>query len=66
MPYKQYKITPDDWRNREHWDDYLDAAADMLQRTSTSYAPWHVISTNDKYTARLEVLRSILKQLEAD
>nr|WP_174507273.1 phosphate--AMP phosphotransferase [Acinetobacter sp. Marseille-Q1620] len=66
LPYKQYKITPDDWRNREHWDDYLDAAADMLQRTSTSYAPWHVISTNDKYTARLEVLRSILKQLEAD
>ena len=66
MPYKNYKITPDDWHNRENWDQYLEAAADMLQRTSTLHAPWHVIATNDKYTARLEVLRAILTHFKTD
>ncbi|OTG87254.1 phosphate--AMP phosphotransferase [Acinetobacter sp. ANC 3813] len=65
-PHKRFKITEDDWRNRGRWDDYLNAAADMLERTNTAYAPWHVISTNDKSTARLEVLRAILKQLKAE
>jgi len=63
-PHKQFKITEDDWRNRSHWDEYLNAAADMFARTSTEYAPWNIISTNDKNTARLEVLRTILKQLK--
>ncbi|WP_445114767.1 polyphosphate:AMP phosphotransferase [Acinetobacter sp. WZC-1] len=65
-PHKRFKITPDDWRNRDRWDDYLNAAADMLQRTHTFYAPWHVIASNDKYTARIEILRAILKQLRAE
>lgn len=65
-PHKRFKITTEDWRNRERWDDYLDAAADMLERTNTEEAPWYVIATNDKYTARLEVLRAILKQLKVD
>ena len=65
-PHKRFKITQEDWRNRERWEDYLDATADMLERTDTAYAPWHVISTNDKNTARLEVRRAILKQLKAD
>ncbi len=65
-PHKRFKITADDWRNREKWDAYLDAAADMFERTSTVHAPWHIIATNDKYMARLEVLRTILKQLSAD
>ncbi len=65
-PHKRFKITEDDWRNRERWDDYLLAAADMLHRTDTAYAPWHVISTNDKNSARLQVLRAILKQLKAE
>ena len=65
-PHKRFKITADDWRNREKWDAYLDAAADMFERTSTVHAPWHIIATNDKYMARLEVLRTILKQLRAD
>ncbi|TCM70932.1 polyphosphate kinase 2 (PPK2 family) [Acinetobacter calcoaceticus] len=64
-PHKRFKITEEDWRNRKRWDDYLDAAADMLQRTDSSYAPWHVIATDDKYTARIEILRAILKQLKA-
>lgn len=65
-PHKRFKITPEDWRNREKWDDYLDAAADMFERTNTDYAPWYVIATDDKNTARIEVLKAILKQLKAD
>ena len=65
-PHKRFKITADDWRNREKWDEYLSAAADMFERTSTVHAPWYIIATNDKNTARLEVLRAILKQLRAN
>jgi len=65
-PNKRFKITEEDWRNREKWDAYLEAAADMFERTSTAYAPWHIIATDDKNTARLEILRAILKQLRVD
>ncbi|WP_407303242.1 phosphate--AMP phosphotransferase [Acinetobacter sp.] len=65
-PHKRFKITPEDWRNREKWDDYLSAAADMFERTSTAYAPWYIIANNDKNTARLEVLHAILKQLRVE
>jgi polyphosphate kinase 2 (PPK2 family) len=65
-PHKRFKITEEDWRNRDKWDDYLKAAADMFKRTDTDYAPWHVIATDDKYSARIEVLKAILKQLKAD
>lgn len=65
-PHKRFKITAEDWRNRKRWDDYLLAAADMLHRTKTEDAPWYIIATNDKYTARLEILKAILKQLKVD
>ena len=65
-PHKRFKITEEDWRNRERWDDYLKAAADMFEHTSTDYAPWHIIATDDKNTARVEVLKAILKQLQAE
>ena len=65
-PHKRFKITDEDWRNRERWDDYLEAAADMFERTSTEQAPWHIIATDDKNTARVEILKTILKQLQAD
>jgi Uncharacterized conserved protein len=65
-PHKRFKITDEDWRNRERWDDYLKAAADMFERTSTEQAPWHIIATDDKNTARVEILKTILKQLQAD
>lgn len=65
-PHKRFKITEEDWRNREKWDDYLKAAADMLERTHTDYAPWYVIATDDKYSARIQVLKAILQQLKAD
>lgn len=63
-PHKQFKLTDDDWRNRDKWHDYVQAAADMLARTNTKYAPWHVVATNDKRTARLAVLDHAIAQLE--
>lgn len=63
-PHKRFKITAEDWRNREKWDEYLVAAADMFERTSTDYAPWHIIATNDKKQARLQVLKAIVEQMK--
>lgn len=63
--FKQFKITPDDWRNREKWDLYIDAASDMIDRTSTSLAPWTVIEANDKHLARVKVIEAITKGMRA-
>ena len=63
-PHKQFKLTDDDWRNRDKWTDYVQAAADMLARTDTDVAPWCVVATNDKRQARLQVLDHAIKQLE--
>lgn len=62
--HKQFKITAEDWRNRKKWDDYLVAASDMIDRTSTSYAPWTVIEANDKHLARIRVLETISRRLQ--
>ena len=62
--YKRYKITPEDWRNREKWDGYIAAACDMIERTSTEIAPWTLVEANDKYHARLKVLRTVEAGLE--
>jgi polyphosphate:AMP phosphotransferase len=64
LPWKQYKITSEDWRNREKWDMYEDAANEMITRTSTNYAPWHIIAGNDKKHARVKILETICKALE--
>ncbi|WP_286740803.1 ATPase [Psychrobacter sp. UBA3068] len=64
-PHKQFKLTDDDWRNRDKWSDYVQSAADMLARTDTKNAPWCVIATNEKRQARLEVLDHAIKQLSA-
>ena len=63
-PWKQYKITPDDWRNREKWPEYVRAADEMFLRTSTEYAPWHIIAAEDKKHARLAVLRTFRDALK--
>jgi polyphosphate:AMP phosphotransferase len=63
-PFKRFKITPDDWRNRDKWEDYEHAVCDMIDRTSTDAAPWHIIPANDKGYARVEVLKTICKALE--
>ena len=65
-PHKRFKITEDDWRNRSKWNEYLNAAADMFERTSSEFAPWTIVATDDKYTARIQVLKTILKQLQVD
>ncbi len=62
-PYKKYKITDEDYRNRERWDDYRNAVDEMVQRTSTEFAPWTLVPANDKYFARIEVLRTICENL---
>lgn len=63
-PLKQYKISEEDWRNREKWDIYKDAVDDMVAKTSTDIAPWHIIPAEDKYYARIKVLETICDKLE--
>lgn len=63
-PEKQWKITEEDWRNREKWEQYEEAVNEMLIRTSTEYAPWIVVEGNDKYYARLKVLETVIDALE--
>ena len=62
--FKRFKITEEDWRNREKWDDYQTAVCDMIDRTSTEIAPWTLVEANDKYFARIKVLRTLCKQIE--
>ncbi len=64
-PEKQWKITDEDWRNREKWDQYEIAVNEMLVRTSTTYAPWIVVEGNCKYYARVKVLQTVVDALEA-
>jgi len=64
IEYKQYKITEEDWRNREKWDAYRQAVVDMLQNTSTTYAPWTIVEANDKLWARIRALRAIVEAIE--
>ena len=65
IPFKRYKITEDDWRNREKWPQYVDAVGDMVDRTSTELAPWTLVEANDKRYARIKVLRTLNAALEA-
>ncbi|MDH4148772.1 MAG: polyphosphate:AMP phosphotransferase, partial [Acidimicrobiia bacterium] len=62
-PYKKYKITDEDYRNRARWDDYVAAVNEMVQRTSTELAPWTLVPSNDKRFARAMVLRTICEGL---
>ena len=63
-PFKNFKITDEDWRNREKWPDYERAIGDMITRTSTDVAPWHVVASNDKLFSRIEVLTQLCERLE--
>ena len=63
-PQKQWKITDEDWRNREKWEQYEEAVNEMLIRTSTEYAPWVVVEANDKYYARIKVLETVVQAIE--
>ena len=63
--YKQWKLTDEDWRNRAKWDDYERAVNDMVERTSTHVAPWTLVEGNDKYFARLKILKSACDRISA-
>ena len=63
-PEKQWKITDEDWRNREKWDLYEDAVNEMLKKTSTTFAPWHILESVDKKYARIKALKIVIKELE--
>ncbi len=63
-PEKQWKITEEDWRNREKWPQYEEAVEEMLQKTSTEYAPWYIIDSVDKKYARIQTLRIVTDALQ--
>jgi polyphosphate:AMP phosphotransferase len=62
--FKRFKITDEDWRNRKKWDAYVVAADDMIERTSTSIAPWTLVEANDKFHARIKVIKTLVKAIE--
>ena len=63
-PYRSYKLTEEDWRNRAKWPEYTQAVEDMLAHTSTPYASWTVVEANDKWFARVKVLQTVVSALE--
>jgi AMP-polyphosphate phosphotransferase len=63
--FKRYKLTAEDWRNREKWDLYAAAVTDMVDRTSTPFAPWTLVAAEDKRFARVKVLDTIADRIEA-
>ena len=63
-PEKQWKITDEDWRNREKWDLYEEAINEMIEKTSTEYAPWHILESNDKKYARIQALKILIEEIE--
>ena len=63
-PEKQWKITDEDWRNREKWDQYETAIDEMIKKTSTEYAPWHVLESVDKKYARIKALEIVIDSIE--
>lgn len=64
-PFRSYKLTEEDWRNRAKWNQYQEAVEDMIEKTSTAWAPWTVVEANDKFYARVKVVQTLTKALEA-
>ena len=64
VPFKRFKITADDWRNRDRWDAYQTAVCDMVDRTSTATTPWTLVEANNKYFARIKVLKTLCEAVE--
>jgi polyphosphate:AMP phosphotransferase len=65
IEFKRFKITEEDWRNRDQWDAYTRAVCDMVDRTSTRTAPWILVEANNKLYARIKVLRTLCERIEA-
>jgi polyphosphate kinase 2 (PPK2 family) len=65
-PFKRFKITEEDWRNREKWPLYERAICDMLDRTSTEIAPWTMVESEDKNYGRIKILKTVVERLEEE
>ncbi|WP_026504594.1 polyphosphate:AMP phosphotransferase [Butyrivibrio sp. NC3005] len=63
-PEKQWKITDEDWRNREKWDLYETAVNEMIEKTSTSFAPWYILESVDKKYARIKALKIVIREIK--
>ena len=63
-PEKRWKITDEDLRNREKWDQYEEAVDEMLKKTSTTFAPWHILESVDKKYARIKALKIVIEEIE--
>jgi len=66
VPFKSWKLTDEDWRNREKWPQYEEAVDEMLLRSSTPAAPWTIVEAEDKRFARIKVLRTVVQRFEAE
>ncbi|MDY0268579.1 polyphosphate:AMP phosphotransferase [Trichloromonas sp.] len=64
IPFKNFKITEDDWRNREKWPLYEEAVCDMVERTGTQIAPWTLVEANSKRYARVKILKTLVECIE--
>ncbi|CAG0927280.1 partial Polyphosphate:AMP phosphotransferase, partial [Planctomycetaceae bacterium] len=62
-PFKNWKISDEDYRNREKWGEYEDAIDDMFEETDTKHAPWHLVPSNKKWVARVTVCETAVKAL---
>lgn len=65
-PLKSWKITDEDWRNRNKWEEYRIAAEEMFEKTSTDYAPWHVVEAENKLYGRIKTLTLLTKHIEKE
>ena len=63
-PEKKWKITDEDWRNREKWDLYETAVDEMISKTSTAFAPWHILESVDKKYARIKALKTVIEEIK--
>ena len=63
-PEKQWKITDEDWRNREKWDKYETAIDEMIKKTSTEFAPWYILESVDKKYARIKALEIVIDRIK--
>ena len=64
--FKSFKITPEDWRNREKWEQYERAVCDMIDRTGTEISPWTLVEADDKQYARIKVLKTVCERIEKE
>ncbi|MFN7250443.1 MAG: polyphosphate kinase 2 family protein [Anaerobacillus sp.] len=63
-PFKHWKLTDEDWRNRQKWSQYEEAVIEMVDKTSTKWSPWQIIGGNDKWTARVTIIEIVIEQME--